>query len=170
VVRRRKAQLATGVFAALIACVISLQSCASNRNARATQEETETIYLFEDEEFRVTDPQKLGSSKWNSIAAVVSSNRSVFCSGVLIDHITVLTAAHCACRHRAGPVFVTFGFNAYSPDEVRTVVQRRLRQGADCASPQSRRGADLALLTLNRTMAGSDYERLSTTSSSREPC
>jgi secreted trypsin-like serine protease len=151
------------LYACVLAFMIAVCACAGDGGASERQEMSEqdrdevaadgTVF-FGSESFRVTDPKLLTGEAYYPVVAILRANNDVFCTGTLIDDRTVLTAAHCACRYLDETISVAFGEEAAHPSEPRAVTARRIHQSARCgnsaAARASRRGADLALFTLNR--------------------
>jgi V8-like Glu-specific endopeptidase len=85
-------------------------------------------------DIRVVGGTRIRNPKcFSSVALIFESAAKPFCSGVLIDPITIVTAAHCVCG--AKMQYAVFGLDVSSPQAYRVAVStQQVNEGVSCPS------------------------------------
>jgi V8-like Glu-specific endopeptidase len=120
--------------------------------------ETPVIEVITDsgakERVRSLGSDKITNSKlFPEVSLTVQGVSQGYCSGVLIDRQTILTAGHCACDYKTGHT-VVFGANIQANNRYQEEIQSIKRDpGINCSNMmQSIRGRDIAVIRLRRAI------------------
>jgi hypothetical protein len=120
--------------------------------------ETPVIEVITDsgatERVRSLGSDKLTNSKlFPEVSLTVQGVAQGYCSGVLIDRQTILTAGHCACDYKPGHT-VVFGANIQANNRYQEEIHSIKRDpGINCSNMmQTIRGRDIAVIRLRRAI------------------